>query len=71
MTSQPGCIDPQELRAFLLGDLPERRSGAVARHLEGCAACEAEASRLDELTDPVLLSLRRALAGAGSRASRT
>ena len=35
------CLGDEELRAFLLGELPEGRSEAVARHLETCAACEA------------------------------
>jgi tetratricopeptide (TPR) repeat protein/predicted Ser/Thr protein kinase len=64
----PGCVSEPDLRAFLLGDLPERLAGSVAAHLEGCPACEQAARRLDGLTDPLLRSLRlvfRPFAGNG------
>jgi tRNA A-37 threonylcarbamoyl transferase component Bud32 len=66
------CISDPELRAFLLGELPERVGRAVAAHLETCPNCEAAARRLDALTDPVIDRLRQALdpgaAGAVTRA---
>jgi eukaryotic-like serine/threonine-protein kinase len=57
----PGCVSEPDLRAFLLGELPERLAGPLAAHLEGCPACEQAARRLDGLTDPLLDSLRQAL----------
>jgi tetratricopeptide (TPR) repeat protein len=55
------CVTEDDLRAFLLGDLPERLARAVGGHLEACPECEAAAQRLDELTDPIIRSLQRAL----------
>jgi hypothetical protein len=64
----PGCVSERDLRAFLLGELPERLVRPLAAHLEGCPACEQAARRLDALTDPLLRSLRlvfRPAAGNG------
>ena len=58
----PECVREGDLHAFLLGELPEPESAAVAAHLEGCAACELAARRLDALTDPAVRALRRGLA---------
>jgi WD40 repeat protein/tRNA A-37 threonylcarbamoyl transferase component Bud32 len=63
------CVGEEELRAYLVGDLGEERAGAVARHLEECPSCEAEAGRLDGLADPLLLSLRRALRSPSANSS--
>ena len=40
------CVGEAELRAFLLGELPEEQAQALVRHLEGCPSCEATARRL-------------------------
>ena len=63
------CVSEPDLRAFLLGLLPEPRSRVVAEHLEGCPECEATAERLDRESDPILRVLRQAVraAHAGSR----
>src|ERR1700722_11278176 len=55
------CVSEQDLRAFLLGELPERIGQSVAVHLEGCPDCEALARRLDAVPDSVIHSLRQAL----------
>src|SRR5581483_5514629 len=60
-----GCIGADELRAFVLGELPEGPGLAVTAHLEACPACEAAARALDDLADPLIDSLRRVLAVAG------
>jgi WD40 repeat protein/tetratricopeptide (TPR) repeat protein/tRNA A-37 threonylcarbamoyl transferase component Bud32 len=52
------CIAEGDLRAFLLGELPERVATVVTTHLESCPDCEAAARRLDGLTDPVIDRLR-------------
>src|SRR5262245_56443461 len=54
------CVGEADLRAFLLGQLPERVSRAVSSHLETCPECEAAAQRLDRQTDPVIRAIRRA-----------
>lgn len=59
--SEVGCISEAELRAFVVGELPERIVRLITRHLEGCPACEAAARRLDLLADPFLRSLRLAI----------
>jgi serine/threonine-protein kinase len=66
MVSQLGCVSREELQAFVLGDLPEPQSRAVAVHLENCPSCEAIAASLDDFTDPILRSLRRACGQAAS-----
>src|SRR5262245_25825986 len=63
------CVTEEDLRAFLLGDLPERLAQALADHLEGCPECEAAARRLDDLGDPMIRSLRRALAPEKDRST--
>ncbi len=54
------CVSEADLRAFLLGLLPERVGRLVSAHLDSCPECEARARRLDRQTDPVVRSLRRA-----------
>jgi tetratricopeptide (TPR) repeat protein/tRNA A-37 threonylcarbamoyl transferase component Bud32 len=51
------CPTQAELIAFLVGDLTNTSS--VAAHLERCAACEAEAARLDQITGTIAAALRR------------
>jgi hypothetical protein len=53
------CITEADLRAFQLGELPERLAEAVTRHLEECPACEALACGLDALSDPILDGIRQ------------
>jgi hypothetical protein len=55
------CVTEEELRAYVLGDLPELRAETISCHLESCPKCGKAAERLDGLTDPLLLSLQRAL----------
>jgi WD40 repeat protein/serine/threonine protein kinase len=55
-----GCIAEEDLKAFLLGELPERLSNAVARHLELCSDCEQRVGRLDDVSDPAIQALRQA-----------
>ena len=54
------CVTDENLRAFLLGSLPDSLSETISRHLESCPSCEKAAQRLDDLTDPLLRSLQRA-----------
>jgi WD40 repeat protein/tRNA A-37 threonylcarbamoyl transferase component Bud32 len=55
-----GCVADADLRAFVLGELPEDQSNAIARHLELCPDCEARVGRWDDQCDPVIRALRRA-----------
>jgi serine/threonine protein kinase len=57
------CVTDDDLRAFLLGDLPEHRAESIGTHLSSCPDCEAAARRLDDLSDPVIRSLQQALRG--------
>src|SRR5678816_3677548 len=57
------CVTDDDLRAFLLGNLPEHLADPITAHLSSCPDCEAAARRLDDLTDPVIRSLQRALRG--------
>src|SRR6516162_6863432 len=53
-----GCVSDHDLRAFVLGELPERLAAAVARHLELCPACEARARGWDAVADNAIRALR-------------
>ena len=57
------CVSEGDLRAFLLGDLPGPIADMVAHHLDQCRDCEQAARRLDDLTDPIIHTLRRAVGG--------
>jgi tRNA A-37 threonylcarbamoyl transferase component Bud32 len=59
--STTGCLSEQELRAYVVGELPERIGQRVADHLASCSSCELTVQRLDGLCDPALAALRRAL----------
>src|SRR5262249_38146881 len=55
----PECVSDEDLRAFLLGELPPRVCQSLSRHLETCAVCGTAVRRLDGETDPFLRSLRQ------------
>jgi serine/threonine-protein kinase len=59
------CVGEGDLREFLLGRMTDEQGEAVARHLEGCPACEAAARRLDGAADALVRSLRHALRAPG------
>jgi len=61
MTST-SCFSRDELRNYLLGDLPEAASGAVALHVETCVDCEATVTELDCESDTLIESLREPVA---------
>jgi serine/threonine protein kinase len=56
--SNPNCVSERALRAFLVGELPELSAQLVVTHLEGCPRCTALARHLDDISDPVIQSLR-------------
>jgi WD40 repeat protein len=57
----PGCLSDADLRALLLGELPDRLAEVAVAHLQGCPRCEAAARRLDPLADSLLRGLRQAV----------
>src|SRR5262245_37959575 len=61
MDPRTACVSDDELRAFLVGELPDESGRLVVAHLETCPACQGRASRLDGEADPLLRSLRRVL----------
>jgi tetratricopeptide (TPR) repeat protein len=64
--AETGCISDHDLKAFVLGELPEPLASTVARHLELCPACDERAQRWDELADDAILALRGAALGPGA-----
>src|SRR5262245_119017 len=65
MDTRTACVSDEDLRAFLVGELPEESGQVVVAHLEICLACQGRAARLDGESDPLLNSLQRAF-GASS-----
>jgi serine/threonine protein kinase len=52
------CPSAADLSGFALGTLPRAAFQRVARHVEGCAACDTALQALDGLADPLLHGLR-------------
>lgn len=67
--STDACPPADQLSRFALGTLPEPALETIARHLDGCPACEAAVKALDQLSDPVLTALRHCPAGPSPPAS--
>jgi WD40 repeat protein/serine/threonine protein kinase/tetratricopeptide (TPR) repeat protein len=53
------CPSGDEITAFVLGKLSEPNLTEIASHLDECTTCEAAADRLDQLSDDVIVGLRR------------
>ncbi|QDV44084.1 Serine/threonine-protein kinase PknB [Stieleria neptunia] len=56
--NQAACFSTEELRRYLLGELPESASDAVAHHIDSCSDCESTISLLDRESDTLVQSLR-------------
>lgn len=52
------CFSRDELRSYLLGELPEATLDGVALHVEQCVDCEATVAELDRESDTLIESLR-------------
>ena len=57
--SEAICFSRDQLRSYVLGDLPETAYDDVASHVEGCVDCEATVSELDRESDTLIESLRQ------------
>jgi serine/threonine protein kinase len=55
------CPGRADLAEFVTGNLPRKAFERIARHVEGCAACETALGALDEPTDSFLGHVRRAV----------
>src|SRR5262249_26704132 len=64
MDTRTACISDEELRAFLVGELPEESCQVLVAHLETCPACHGRAARLAGEPAPRLPSLQRASAAS-------
>jgi serine/threonine protein kinase len=69
--STDACPSADQLSQFALGTLPEPALETIARHLDGCSACEAAVRALDQLSDPVLAAIRHCPAGPTSSGGHT
>jgi tetratricopeptide (TPR) repeat protein len=58
--SHTDCPTPEELSAFLRGELSEFLLERVAEHLGSCPHCDSAARVLDGVADPVIAALRHA-----------
>ncbi|HZU35471.1 MAG TPA: protein kinase, partial [Gemmataceae bacterium] len=56
--SGAGCVSPEDLQAYLLGELPDRIAQSISHHLETCPACDTLAQSLDDHLDPFASALR-------------
>jgi WD40 repeat protein/serine/threonine protein kinase len=57
--SERSCPSPADLSAFVLGRLSPEATEDVGRHLDNCPGCEAAVQALENLSDPVIVGLRR------------
>jgi serine/threonine protein kinase len=64
------CPGQAELAEFVTGNLSRKAFERIARHVEGCSACEATLGALEDPTDPVLTKLRQ-VAGQDGPAEET
>src|ERR1043165_4772058 len=53
------CPSADDLKAFVLGELPEVRCDPLCAHLENCPRCEALTQELDQLDDPIMHAIRQ------------
>ena len=60
------CMHEDRLTPFLLGDLPDLEAAEFRQHLAHCPVCQKLARELE----PVLTTLRTALAGRSTTDSR-
>src|SRR5262249_40804087 len=65
------CPSAEDLKAFVLGELPERRSEALREHLEACPRCEALAQEMDQLEDSVIQAVRLGATSPGDSYAST
>src|SRR5215218_6098526 len=63
------CYDEGRLRAYLDGELPAQERAALAAHLAGCAACQAQLGHQRELTARVRTLLPALPAAPDARAA--
>jgi serine/threonine protein kinase len=54
----PGCPDPERLRRFALGKVPEDVIDEISHHLEQCATCDDTIASLEMEPDTLLSRLR-------------
>jgi Flp pilus assembly protein TadD/tRNA A-37 threonylcarbamoyl transferase component Bud32 len=52
------CPKPDELRRFVIGQLPDDTSETIALHIEACPDCLATLQELNDRDDPLLAELR-------------
>jgi serine/threonine protein kinase len=57
---ESNCPSETDLKAFVLGELPEALHPLVSAHLEACPRCEAIAQQLDDFADPIIRAVRLA-----------
>lgn len=62
----PDCVEPDELRAFSLGQVDDDRFEQIQAHLVECASCEDTVAAFDDTADSLIASVR---AAAGSAAA--
>jgi WD40 repeat protein/serine/threonine protein kinase len=62
MSSEP-CPPPEALLAFANGDLPESELDGMDEHIESCPQCQHRLAELDQVTDPIVVELRRGIPG--------
>jgi serine/threonine protein kinase len=60
------CVTEVDLRAFQLGELPDRLGALVSEHLAVCPACAARADGFDTIVDPYILQMRQAVGQSSS-----
>ena len=56
--NQSACPGEEQLRAYVLGKLPEEIAERTERHIQACQICEATAKRLETQGDSLVEQIR-------------
>lgn len=56
--TKPNCYSREQLRDYLLGELPDQEFQIISDHLDACSACEETVCGMDRESDTLMESLR-------------
>jgi len=51
------CFSPDQLRSYLLGNIPDQQYSLIEDHLQQCVSCEESLAALDDTSDSLVRHL--------------